>query len=225
MHPLKRMLPLVALFGLIGPSLAFAPQPVAAVEIRNVRDIGDIVIPNLSEFWALASGYTRDPSLIHWYDRPDGESVRGCQARVLVPMGNPKYTPNSSYCFTDSVLYLDHRWLQSLATEYGDYAVGFVIAHEWGHHVQNVRGIDLRRVPKINVELQADCLAGLYSRYAHEAGVLDAHDMQEALRLTWNKLGGDPSGHGTREQRLNAFVRGHDLYAWDACDIFVPLNL
>ena len=45
-------------------------------------------------------------------------------------MGSPKYTPNSSYCFTDSVMYLDHRWLQSLATEYGDYAVGFVIAHE-----------------------------------------------------------------------------------------------
>jgi hypothetical protein len=101
----------------------------------------------------------------------------------------------------------------------GDYAPVTILAHEWGHLVQELEG--LREEYTIEAELQADCLSGAFARHADERGALEPGDLQEGLDaafrsgnydVPWN----DPSSHGTPPQRLAAFFLGYQG-AVEAC--------
>jgi predicted metalloprotease len=143
------------------------------------------------------------------------------------------------YCPEDRRVYIDlgfYRLLQQRLGAAGDFAQAYVIAHEVGHHVQNLLGISDRvqaargRVSEseynqlsVRLELQADFLAGVWARYADRAKhVVEAGDIEEAMRaaaavgddrLQHRSRGyvvPDSFTHGTSEQRVRWFRRGYE---------------
>jgi len=143
------------------------------------------------------------------------------------------------YCPQDRRVYIDlgfFRQLQERLGAGGDFAEAYVIAHEVGHHVQNLLGITdrvqaaRRRVSEseynrlsVRLELQADFLAGVWARYADRVKhVVEAGDIEEAIRaasavgddrLQYRSRGHvvpDSFTHGTSEQRVRWFRRGYE---------------
>jgi predicted metalloprotease len=152
------------------------------------------------------------------------------------------------YCPGDRKVYLDTDFFDQLANQFGasgDFAEAYVIAHEVGHHVQNLTGI----LPKFNemrqqvseaeanqmsvrVELQADCFAGIWGKFTDQKGILEQGDLEEALNAA-QQIGDDTLqkktqgyvvpesfNHGTSQQRTTWFKRGFDSGKLAACDTF-----
>lgn len=150
------------------------------------------------------------------------------------------------YCPADHKLYLDLSFYKDMQTKLGgggDFALGYVLAHEVGHHVQTLIGIseqvqraqqtaskkEANRI-QVRMELQADCFAGVWGHYMQKEGILEAGDLQEALntaaaigddrlqRQAGGRVVPDSFTHGTSEQRLYWFKRGFDTGAPGKCD-------
>ncbi len=152
------------------------------------------------------------------------------------------------YCPGDRKVYLDTDFFRQLDRQFGasgDFAEAYVIAHEVGHHVQNLLGI----LPKFNqmrqrmseveanqmsvrVELQADCFAGVWGKFTQQKGILEAGDLEEALNAA-QQIGDDTLqkrsqgyvvpdsfNHGTSAQRVKWFKRGFDSGDMNVCDTF-----
>ena len=153
------------------------------------------------------------------------------------------------YCPADSRVYIDLGFYRDLKQRHGapgDFAQAYVIAHEVGHHVQNLLGISgkvqkLRRqvggkqanALSVRLELQADCLAGVWASHAQRSKqVLEPGDLEEALaaasaigddRLQRQARGyvtPDSFTHGSSEQRVRWFRRGFESGDLEACDTF-----
>ncbi len=158
------------------------------------------------------------------------------------------------YCPADRKVYIDLSFYDALKSRFqapGDFAQAYVIAHEVGHHVQNLLGIagkvnaQRQRVSKaeanalsVRMELQADCFAGLWAHHADRARqVLEQGDVEEALRAataigddTLQKQGQgyavpESFTHGTSEQRVRWFRRGLEQGDIAACDTFAVQTL
>jgi predicted metalloprotease len=137
------------------------------------------------------------------------------------------------YCPIDHKVYIDLSFYEQLRRRFGasgDFAQAYVIAHEVGHHVQNLRGI-LGRAESpdsIAVELQADCLAGAWARDADRRTLLEIGDLDEALdaaaaigddmiqKKTTGRVQPETWTHGSSKQRVGAFRKGH---AGEDCDL------
>ena len=152
------------------------------------------------------------------------------------------------YCPGDQKVYLDTSFFDQLERQFGasgDFAQAYVIAHEVGHHVQNLTGI----LPKFNemrqsmneveanqlsmrVELQADCFAGVWGHFTAQKGLLEKGDAQEALNAA-KQIGDDTLqkrtqgyvvpesfNHGTSAQRQTWFARGFKSGKLSDCDTF-----
>lgn len=152
------------------------------------------------------------------------------------------------YCPGDSKVYIDLTFYDELARKFGaagDFAQAYVLAHEVGHHVQNVIGV----LPKFNqmrrsmskteenkmsvrVELQADCFAGIWAHFTAQKGLLERGDLEEALNAA-NQIGDDTLqkrmqgyvvpesfNHGTSAQRREWFTRGFETGRLSSCDTF-----
>ncbi|MCB0517182.1 MAG: neutral zinc metallopeptidase [Chitinophagales bacterium] len=140
------------------------------------------------------------------------------------------------YCPADQQVYIDLSFYQLLRDRFkapGDFAMAYVIAHEVGHHVQNLLGItgqvdaQRRRLSEaqynelsVRLELQADFLAGVWAHYMQNENILEAGDIEEAMRAAQaigdDKLQMESQGyvvpdsftHGTSEQRMRWFNKG-----------------
>jgi predicted metalloprotease len=109
------------------------------------------------------------------------------------------------YCPTNEAIYFDYNQQVGNVRSFGDGSTAFWTAHEYGHHVEKLLGIDWRAPYN---ELLADCLAGMYFRHGvYTSGWLAVGDYGEARNQIWALTGPDPV-HGTREQRLRAFDFG-----------------
>jgi len=152
------------------------------------------------------------------------------------------------YCPADSTVYIDLSFYDEMKGKLGadgDFAQGYVIAHEVGHHVQKLLGIEpkVRQLQQgasqaegnrlsVKMELQADCFAGVWGNSMQKQEVLDAGDLQEALnaaeaigddRLQQQGQGRvvpDSFTHGTSEQRYTWFKRGFDSGDPAQCNTF-----
>ncbi len=153
------------------------------------------------------------------------------------------------YCPADQKAYIDLSFYDQMRTRFqapGDFAQAYVIAHEIGHHVQNLLGISGKvhqmkqqvgaaeaNALSVRLELQADCLAGVWATRADRASnIIEAGDIEEALNAA-SAIGDDtlqrrsrgtvvPESftHGTSEQRQRWFRKGLDSGDPDTCDTF-----
>ena len=144
------------------------------------------------------------------------------------------------YCPADGKVYLDLAFFRALGERFGapgDFARAYVIAHEVGHHVQNITGAGVGRSrsneESVRIELQADCYAGVWGHHA-ETGrdLLEAGDVEEGLaaaaaigddalqRLAGGGVNPESFTHGTSEQRVRWFRRGLETGDPATCDTF-----
>jgi predicted metalloprotease len=153
------------------------------------------------------------------------------------------------YCPMDRRVYIDLDFMAELQRRLGaqgDFAAAYIVAHEVGHHVQNLIGV-LGRVEQarrgqgeatsnalqVRVELQADCLAGVWARRAHETrNILERGDIEEGLnaaasvgddriqRAAGRYVSPETFTHGSSAQRVQWFRRGLDSGRLEACDTF-----
>ena len=148
------------------------------------------------------------------------------------------------YCPNDEKLYIDLSFFRELQTRFrapGDFAQAYVIAHEVGHHVQKLTGTmqqlgtDRGRPSNqasVRLELQADCYAGVWGKYAGAMKQLDADDVPEALNAAvaigddriqkqmQGRVVPEAFTHGSSEQRLRWLKRGLDSGRPQDCDTF-----
>jgi predicted metalloprotease len=151
------------------------------------------------------------------------------------------------YCPPDRAAYLDIGFFEELRQRFGapgDFAQAYVLAHEIGHHIQNITGIsdEVRRLQRDNpddanelsvrLELQADCLAGVWGYSAAARGLLEPGDTEEALAAAaaigddriQSQAGGrvnpETWTHGSSEQRVEWFRRGLENGEVHQCDTF-----
>jgi predicted metalloprotease len=150
------------------------------------------------------------------------------------------------YCPMDQQVYLDLEFFRDLSSSLGaqgDFARAYVIAHEVGHHVQNLLGIagsvreqqealgskDRNRL-SVKLELQADCLAGVWARQTERSKkVLESGDLEEAIgaasavgddrlqEVSRGQVVPDSFTHGTSAQRVQAFKIGFSAGEWEQC--------
>ena len=129
------------------------------------------------------------------------------------------------YCPIDHQVYIDLTFYDQLRDRFGapgDFAQAYVIAHEVGHHVQNLNGLlGKGEVHQIETELQADCLAGGWARDAEKRQLLEVGDIDEALnaaaqigddtiqRKTQGRVQPETWTHGSAAQRSAAFKKGY----------------
>ncbi|ODT83015.1 MAG: flagellar biosynthesis protein FlgM [Pelagibacterium sp. SCN 64-44] len=152
------------------------------------------------------------------------------------------------YCPGDSKVYIDLSFYDQLRDQFGapgDFAQAYVLAHEIGHHIQNLTGVlpefNRRRQAmsatqanaySVRVELQADCYAGVWANYAGQEDLLDNGDIEEALNAA-EQIGDDTLqkrmqgyavpktfNHGTSAQRKTWFERGYHSGNPADCDTF-----
>jgi predicted metalloprotease len=134
---------------------------------------------------------------------------------IATPCGNAVMN-NAFYCAASNSIYYDYNFMGRIYGQVGDYAAVSVLAHEWGHLVQTQLGLANGRAFSIQMELQADCLAGAYTQYAEKMRELDEGDMEEAGAGLFNA--GDPRGmpwfapqaHGRSMQRISSFLNGYN---------------
>jgi uncharacterized protein len=125
------------------------------------------------------------------------------------------------YCTLDQEIYYMVDFQEQLARQFGAYAWPHIVAHEWGHHVQFLLGIDSSLNPEldggiydIELELQADCLAGVYAQEAVARGWLSMTDLNDAYQISIFAADmpgtrfDDPLAHGNADQRQQAFTTG-----------------
>jgi predicted metalloprotease len=157
------------------------------------------------------------------------------------------------YCPLDQKVYIDLAFYRQLRDRFrapGDFAQAYVIAHEVGHHVQNQLGIMQKmdsyrqrmsetqyNALTVRLELQADCLAGVWAHHAQNRNLLDAGDVEEAMRAaaaigddtiqrrTQGRVVPDSFTHGTSEQRMRWFTTGMKSGQISACNTFEGNNI
>jgi predicted metalloprotease len=151
------------------------------------------------------------------------------------------------YCPEDEKVYLDLSFFHELKTRFGapgEFAQAYVIAHEVGHHVQKLMGIEpkVRQLQErrpdeakplsVRLELQADCFAGIWANSTEQRKIIDASDVASALgaaaavgddrlqRMSTGHVSPETFTHGSSAQRVGWFKRGLASGQISACDTF-----
>jgi predicted metalloprotease len=175
-------------------------------------------------------GAYRHPTLVVF---ANGVSTSGC--------GNATSAVGPFYCPADQKLYIDPSFygvMEKRLRAPGDFAQAYVLAHEVGHHVQNLIGStrlqpngETSNQASVRVELQADCFAGVWGRSAQSTLEITDEDLGEALTAA-HAIGDDTLGHsderkfthGSSEQRKRWFRRGFESGDPRQCDTFAVRN-
>lgn len=202
-------------------------------------DFVTFVLNDVQRVWAQkltdAGGQYRNAKLVIFTD-----TVASACGYAQAASG-PFYCPGDEKVFIDLAFYdeLQHRFGAS-----GDMAQAYVIAHEIGHHVQTLLGLDerVRRLQQqrpdlqndlsVRMELQADCFAGIWAHSTARRDILERGDLEEALgaaaavgddrmqRQAGQRINPDTFTHGSSAQRTEWFRRGFDSGDISQCDTF-----
>lgn len=232
--------------GNLGTSPASSNQgtPLTPEEEQQMADFVSIVLGDTEVTWnnifaEEGFGDYREPTLVLFTDA------------VETQCGYAESTVGPFYCPVDENVYIDLIFYRDLRERFGapgDFAQAYVIAHEVGHHVQNQLGImeevqnaqeqafsesEANRL-SVMLELQADCLAGVWAYHAEEArDVLETGDVEEGLnaasaigddRLTRGQVSPDSFTHGTSAQRVSWFKTGLESGDVNACNTFEVMD-
>ncbi len=207
-------------------------SPVSTVDTQNdeLAEFTKVILKDTEDVWhrifeeQLQAQY-REPVLVLYSEYTHA----GC--------GYASATTGPFYCPADQKIYIDLNFFKELKTKFGvsgDFAIAYIIAHEVGHHVQNLLGITRQvqrqrnRISKkdynrlsVRLELQADYLAGVWAHHIEKMKhVLDENDIEEAVRAAFSvgddylqkkytgRIMPDAFTHGTSEQRVRWFLKG-----------------
>jgi predicted metalloprotease len=207
----------------------------------KLADFVSVVLADTEDTWnpifrQLGSEY-REPALVLFSGSTD--SACGFASAAMGPF----------YCPGDQKLYIDLNFYRELQQKFGapgDFAQAYVVAHEVGHHVQTLLGISeqVQRAKRsassaqanaiqVRMELQADCLSGIWAHHAHRARqVLEKGDIEEGLtaaaaigddtlqRKSQGYVVPESFTHGSARQRQTWFIRGLESGDLNQCDTF-----
>ena len=146
----------------------------------------------------------------------------------------------AAYCPGDDTIYISEKFAtdiyngtldsalpgssQGYGRTYGDFAVAYIVAHEYGHQIQKELGVFDQGLPTMAFELQADCYAGSWAKSAYDEDRLEDGDIQEALDAALAVGDFDtsaPGHHGTPEQREEAWTAGFEAGDPSACSSYL----
>ena len=215
------------------------PASGAAEPRDDMEEYVGFIVDNVQDSWAQLfadAGQQYQPTVLVLFEQA---TTTGC--------GNASAGTGPFYCPADAKVYLDLSFFRELQQRFGapgDFAQAYVIAHEFGHHVQNLLGIsdevraeqqsspDDANELSVRLELQADCMAGVWGHAAAQQGLLEPGDLEEGLDAAAavgdDRIQAQASGqvnpdtwtHGSSEQRQEWFRRGFDQGDVESCDTF-----
>ncbi|HEX6211300.1 MAG TPA: neutral zinc metallopeptidase [Methylomirabilota bacterium] len=218
-----------------GPVTAPVGAPRSPEEDARAQFASDVLDDVQGSWQQLLPGRYQDAVLVLY----TGQTESAC--------GYGSAASGPFYCPADQRVFLDLGFFDDLHRRFGapgDFAQAYVIAHEIGHHVQNLLGIerqvrmlqqqrpDAANALSVRLELQADCLAGVWGRDAAQRGVLQAGDVEEGLNAAaaigddrLQRLGGgvvqpESFTHGSSADRVEWFRQGLEQGDPDGCDTF-----
>ncbi len=197
-------------------------------------------VDDVSDYWTaeypqVFNGQWRDARTVFF----SGSTNTGC--------GQASSQMGPFYCPEDELVYFDLDFLTQLQNQYGavgDLAAQYIVAHEYGHHVQNVLGVsaqvsrleqqnpDQANKYSVALELQADCFAGAWAKSADQRGLLEPGEITEATNAAaavgddriqaqaGMRVDPDTFTHGTSQQRVDWFRRGYDTGDPRRCTTF-----
>jgi predicted metalloprotease len=218
----------------VAPTVRGAPDP----DARLVDFVG-FVVDDVQDFWRndfASAGRRYETTKLVLFT---GQTQSGC--------GLASSATGPFYCPVDHRVYLDLGFFRELKSRFhapGDFAEAYVIAHEFGHHVQNLLGTEERmrreqeRHPgqanelSVRLELQADCYAGVWAQSAYDQHLLQSGDLEEALtaaaavgddriqRSAGRRVDPETWTHGSAQQRSQWLRTGFRKGDPAACDTF-----
>ena len=213
------------------PSAEAGPVASTPEEELRVKFVG-FVLDSAQNFWQRTL-----PQLGAEYQRARLVLFRGS---VESACGSASAATGPFYCPGDQKVYIDLSFLDELDQRFGapgDFAQAYVLAHEIGHHVQTLLGIEGKvrggsNQAQVALELQADCLAGIWGHETAAMGILEEGDVNEGLAAA-SAVGDDriqkqaqgyvnpeTFTHGSSEQRARWFMRGFKSGRIEDCDTF-----
>lgn len=224
---------------LAAPQSGGEPIPPDADPDARLVDFMSFLLDDIQGFWTdtFAQSDKRYPTaeLVLF----SGSTSSGC--------GGATSDIGPHYCPPDEKVYLDLEFFRELRNRFGapgDFAQAYVLAHEIGHHVQNVLGInremqeqqqsdpDQANELSIRLELQADCLAGVWAFTTYERDILESGDLDEGLeaaaavgddriqRQSGGRVTPENWTHGSSAQRVKWFRTGFEDGDPNSCDTF-----
>lgn len=217
-----------------------APDPARKTREQPQVQFVSFVLDDVQKSWtailpqAENKNYRKAPLVLFW-----NVTYSGC--------GTAQAAIGPFYCPQDEKVYLDLSFFDELRRRFGapgEFAQAYVIAHEIGHHVQKILGIEpkvqrLRQTHpsasnrlSVALELQADCLAGIWAHTTQERKITDASDVKSALgaaaavgddrlqRMARGRVSPETFTHGSSAQRQEWFERGLESGRLSACNTF-----
>jgi predicted metalloprotease len=224
------------------PSTSTEARPLPQAGQDELADFVGVVVNDTENFWGDVfrqnnSDYA-EPTVVLFSQLTES----GC--------GTAQASTGPFYCPLDQKIYIDLSFYDELRSRFGaagDFAQAYVIAHEVGHHVQQLTGalpeFNRRRASmgqeeqnaySVRIELQADCYAGVWANYIGSENWLEAGDIDEAMnaansigddRLTGGRVPNTAFTHGTSAQRMRWFERGFSSGNVAECDTFTATSL
>lgn len=237
--------------GGLGPSISPQQSPQVNRQtgtngrMDEMREFMEVIKASTEDVWTdifRAYGKSYQPPRLNLFED-----------RVRSACGLASSAAGPFYCPGDNEIYIDLSFYDTLSRQFGakgDFAQAYVLAHEVGHHVQNVIGVlpQFNRMRQsmgklevnkmsVRVELQADCFAGVWGHYVAKEGWLERGDLEEAL-VAAQQIGDDAIqkrtqgyvvpeafNHGTSDQRKRWFYRGFESGRIENCDTFNARSL
>lgn len=228
-----------------GPSISAQQQPAATAAPDEGKQFVAAILGDTEDTWGnlfkQMGGQYQRPKLVLFRDA------------VKSACGNASAAMGPFYCSGDAQVYLDLGFFQELHDRFGapgDFAQAYVIAHEIGHHVQNLMGISEKVAHKraqvgdaasnalsVRQELQADCFAGVWGFYASKRNLLESGDVEEGIKAA-TAIGDDQLQkkargyvtpetftHGSSAQRVKWFRTGLESGDIKQCNTFAVAQL
>jgi predicted metalloprotease len=235
-------------FALLGGGGSSAPAPAAVRRPDPTRDAAEKTLVQFVSF-------VLDDTQKTWTEilpRQTGKTYHHAKLvlfrnYIQSGCGGAESATGPFYCPNDEKVYIDLDFYDELKRRFGapgEFAQAYVLAHELGHHVQNILGIErkMRQLQdqnprsekplSVKLELQADCFAGIWAHSTQQRGLLEQGDIESALgaasavgddrlqKMATGHVNPDSFTHGSSAQRMTWFRKGFDSGSVAACDTF-----
>jgi predicted metalloprotease len=197
-------------------------EPAGGSEPQTMEQLLTTVTKDVDAYWTRTfedSGLPEPRVSYAWL--PAGQAA----SSACGPLGDSA----AAYCSADDAIYISEQFAtdiyngtldqvlpgssQGFGRTYGDFAVAYIVAHEYGHQIQDELGLFDQQIPTVALELQADCYAGAWANSADRENRVEDEDVQEALDAALAVGDFDtanPGHHGTPEQRREAWLSGFE---------------